>query len=109
MFRKQSQVNPLESRKQLLIAESELNRAQVLEEWQTIVQGVVDFVHRAKTMATWTSSAAVLAAAVTGLRRGPSKPGTAKSSWVQNILSGARLASTIWFAFHARGEKREHM
>ena len=107
MFGQRPYVSPLESRKQLLIAESDLNRAQLSEEWQIMTHGVRDLAHRAKTMAAWASSAALLVAGVTALRRGPPAPGTAKSSWFQTILNGARLASTIWFAFRARGEKEE--
>jgi hypothetical protein len=105
MFGKKSHVSPLKSRKQLLIAESELNRAQLSEEWQKIAHGVRDLAHRAKTIAAWVSSAALLVAGATALRRGPPPAGTAKSSWFQKILNGARVASTIWFAFRPRGEK----
>jgi hypothetical protein len=103
---KTSYVGLLESRKQLLIAESELNRAQVSEEWRTMTQGVAGLAHRAGTIAAWASSAALLAAGVRALRRGPPAPGTAKSSRFQKILNGARLASTIWVAFRAHGEKK---
>jgi hypothetical protein len=96
------------SRKQLLVANSELNRAQLSEEWQTMTLGVANLAHRAKTVAAWASSAALLAAGVRALRRGPAPLGTAKSSWVQKMLNRARLASTIWFAFRARSEKDEH-
>jgi len=108
MFGKTSHVSPLETRKQLLIAESELNRAQLSEEWQTVAHGVRGLAHRVKTIGAWASSAALLVAAVTALRRGPPAPGTAKSSWFQKILNGARVASTIWLAFRTRGGKEEH-
>jgi hypothetical protein len=108
MFGKKSHVSPLELRKQLLIAESELNRAHLSEEWQVMTHGVAHLAHRAKTIAAWASSAALLAAGVKALRRGPSTTGTAKPSWVQKILNGARLASTIWVAFRAHGEKKQH-
>ena len=108
MFGKETHISPLESRKQLLIAESELNRAQLSEEWQTMTHGVGDLGHRAKTMAEWASAAALLVAGVAALRRGPPAPGAAKSSWFQKILSGARVAATIWFAFRPRGEQDEH-
>jgi hypothetical protein len=49
MSRKKSLVSPLASRKQVLIAEGELNRVQLSEEWQTITHGIVDLAHRAKT------------------------------------------------------------
>jgi len=105
MFGKESHLRPLELRKQLLLAESELNRTQLSDEWQKIAHGVRDVAHRTKTIAVWVSSAAMLVAGVSALRRSPPAPGTAKSSWFQNILSGARIASTIWLALRAHGEK----
>ena len=102
---KTSHLNPLESRKQMLVAESELNRAVLEDEWQAMAHGVRDFAHRAKNIAAWASSAALVVAGVTALRRRPLAPGTTKSSWLQKILNGARLASTLWFSFRARGEK----
>jgi hypothetical protein len=108
MFGKESLVSPLESHKQLLIAESELNRALLSEDWQMMTHGARDLARRAKTIAAWASSAALLVAGVTALRRGPPAPATAKSSWLRKLLNGARVAATIWFAFQARGEKKEH-
>ena len=107
MLGETSHVNPLQARKRLLIAESELNRAQLSEEWQTMAHGARDLAHRAKTIAAWASAAALLVAGVTALRRDSLAPATAKSSWSQKILNGARLASTIWFAFRARSQKGE--
>ena len=105
MFGKESRMSPLESRRQLLIAESELNRAELSREWQTMAHGVRDLAHRVKTIGAWVSAAALLVAGVTALRRRPPAPGTAKVSWFPKILNGARLASTIWFALRARGEE----
>jgi hypothetical protein len=107
MFGEKSHVSPLESRKQLLIAESELNRAQLSEEWHTLAHEVRDLAHRAKTIAAWASSAALLVAGITALRRGPPASGATKSSWFQRALYAARLASTIWLAFRARGHREE--
>jgi hypothetical protein len=50
----------------------------------------------------------MLVAGVAALRRGPPGPDKPKSSWFQKILNGARVASTIWFAFRARAEKEGH-
>jgi len=107
MFGKRSHLSPLQLRKQLLIAESELNRAELSQEWRRLAQGARDLARQAKTMAAWGSAAAVLVAGVTALRRAPPAPATAKSSWWQKILNGARLASTIWLAFRARSETSE--
>jgi predicted phage tail protein len=108
MVGKASRLNPLELRKQLLIAESEINRARLSEDWRKMRRGARNLAHRARIFAMLASSAALLAAGVTALRRGPPAPGTAKSSWFQRILNGTRLASTIWFAFRSRGAKDEH-
>jgi hypothetical protein len=108
MFGKTRHVSPLASRKQLLIAESELNRAELTEEWQTMAHEIRDVARRAKTIAGWASSAVMLVAGVAALRRRPTAPSTAKSSWFQKVLNGARVASTIWFAFRARSEKEAH-
>jgi hypothetical protein len=91
----------------LLIAESELNRAQLSEDWRTITCGVCGLAHQAKTMAVWGSSAAVLVAGIKALRRDAPAPGTAKSSWVHKLLSGARIAWTIWLAFRTRAERKD--
>ena len=92
-------MSSLKSRKQLLVAESELNREQLSEEWQAMAHGVRYFAHRTKTIVGWASAGALLVAGVTALRRGPYRSGDAKSSWLQKILKGARAASTLWFAF----------
>jgi hypothetical protein len=97
-------LNPLKSRKRLLIAESELNRAQLSEEWRTMAHGVGSLAHRAKTIGAWTSAAAFLVVGVSGLRRGPRAVGV-KSGRFPRLLNGVRLASAIWLAFRARGER----
>jgi len=51
MSGKTSNATPLESRKQLLIAERERNRAHLSEQWQTVTHGDRDLAHRAKTSA----------------------------------------------------------
>jgi hypothetical protein len=100
-------ISPLASRKQLLIAESELNRAQLSAEWQTMTRGILDVVHRATTTAAWVSSAALVVAGVTALRRRPAEQGAAKSSRFQKALNGAHLVSRFWLAFRTHGEKEK--
>ncbi|MCX6905615.1 MAG: hypothetical protein NTW03_19480 [Verrucomicrobia bacterium] len=107
MFGQKPRLNPLEARKQLLIAESEINRAQLSQEWQALARGVHDLAQRTKTITAWASAAALLVAGLTAWRSGPPASGAAKPSWFQKILHGARLASTIWVAFRACGRKEE--
>ena len=83
MFGRHPAVNPLEVRKQLLVAESDLNRARALVEWHNATDGLVKFARPFKSLAG-------LAVTVTELLmrifRGPqSSPTTTKNSWLKRI------------------------
>ena len=101
-------MNPLESRKQLLIAESELNRAQLVQDWQAMSHDVHALARRARIIGSWASIAASLVAGLAFFQRKKSMPAAEKPSWLQTILKGAGLVSTIWSKFrpqsHGRGE-----
>jgi hypothetical protein len=99
-------MNPLESRKQLLIAESELNRAQLVEDMVVLTAGVHTLTDRAKSFGSIASSAAVLVAGLATFLRSKSVVADAKPSWLQILLKGAGLVSTIWLAFRSRGRDR---
>jgi hypothetical protein len=101
-------VNPLESRKQLLIAESECDRAQFLQEGRTLAEGVHGLAGRAKSFGSIASSAALLVAGLAALRRGKSVAADVKPTWLQTILKAASLVSTIWLAFRSHGHYHEN-
>jgi hypothetical protein len=86
-------MNPLESRKQLLIAESELNRAQLVQELAAIKVTIHTFANQARTVTVLASAAATLLAGLAFFRRKPSGPAPEKSSWLQTIVKGAGLES----------------
>jgi hypothetical protein len=73
MFGKKSHVTPLELRKQLLLAESELNRAQLVGDMAALTAGVRTLTDRAKSFGSIAPSAAVLVADVA--------PSSAASPW----------------------------
>ena len=100
-------MNPLESRKQLLIAESEINRVQMQEEWQTMRDGVRSFTGRAKSFGLIASAAAALVAGLAAFRRGKSAAADGKSSWPQTLLKGAGVISNLWLAFRSTGRKQQ--
>jgi hypothetical protein len=106
MFGGIPQVNPLRLRKELLVAESELNRAQLIEEWQAMTGGVRTFGARVKSLGSAASAVALLVAGVSAFRRGRASPDGAKSSWLQTAVKGAKVAGSIWLAYRARG--RDH-
>jgi hypothetical protein len=95
-------MNPLESRKQLLIAESELNRAQLGQEWAAMTAGVRTIADRARSFASIASAAALLVAGLAAVRRGKAVDADAKRSWWQTLLRGTSLVSTLWLALRAK-------
>ena len=96
-------MNSLAARKQLLVAESELNRAQLVADLATLTAEVRTLTHRAKSFGALASAAAVLVTGLAAWRRGPPGPAATKPSWRQSILKGAGLISTLWLAFRSPG------
>jgi len=103
MFGEKPRLNPLQSRKQLLIAESELNRAQLVQEWQAIADDVRVVADRARTIRSVVSAAVSLIAGLASFRRGKPVNAGAKPSWLHTLLKGAGRISTLWLAFRSQG------
>jgi hypothetical protein len=99
-------VNSLASRKQLLIAESELNRAQLVQEWQVLHAEVHSFANQARSVSAFASAAATLVAGLAACRRQEPVTTTAKPSWAKTIVKVAGLASTFWSALRTRPENK---
>lgn len=98
---------PLESRKQLLVAESELNRAELVGDLAALAAETHALTDRAKSYGSFASAAAVLVAGLAAFRRGqPATAAAAKLSWGQSILKGAGLISTLWLAWRAPAPRR---
>lgn len=96
-------MNSLASRKQLLVAESELNRAQLLQDWRTMADDVHALKHQARTIGTLASAATSLVAGLVSLRCNKTAPVAEKPSRLQLFLKGAGLVSTIWQSFRSQG------
>ena len=92
-------MTPLESRKQLLLVESDLNRAQLLEEWQTAGAQVRGLAGRASTFTAMAAAAASLLAALGSWWSAPPAPAAVKPSWLATIFKGIDLWSVIGPAF----------
>lgn len=107
MFGNNPPMSRLESRKQLLIAESELNREQLLAEIIVLTAGVHAVAGRVKSFGSIASTAALLAAGVAAFRRGASVAAFMHPPWLQSILKGAGLVSTLWLAFRSRGREQK--
>jgi hypothetical protein len=93
-------MTPLALRKRLLLAESELNRAQLAQEWETVAQSVGSVARQAKKISSIALTAGLL---VAGLRCfWPSKPPPAvrKAPWWQTLWKGAKLGASLWSQFN---------
>src|ERR1019366_4564962 len=102
LFGKNPRMNPLQSRKQLLIVESELNRAQLAGDLAALKADVRALSDRAKSISSIASSVAMLVTGLAALTRGKTAESGAKRSWLQRILKGVGLISTIWLAFRSQ-------
>jgi hypothetical protein len=95
-------MNPLQQQKELLIAESELNRAQLREDWCAITHGVRHLGAGLQSVSSLASVAALLVTALASFRRARAEATGAKTSWIDVALKGAKLASSVWMAFRSR-------
>jgi FtsH-binding integral membrane protein len=98
-------MKPLQTRKQLLLAESELNRAQLVGEMAELTAEVRALAGRAKSIGLIASSATALLAGLAAFRRKKSGTAGEKPAWLRTILNGAGLVSSLWLAF--RPKERE--
>ena len=101
MSGKNSRMNPLESRKQLLLAESDLNRVGMVGDITSLAWEVHSLANQARTIASIMSAATSLVVGLSTCWRKKSPPLEAKPSWWQTISKGAGLVSSVWSAFRA--------
>jgi hypothetical protein len=88
-------------RKQLLLAESELNRAQLERQLLALRQAAHSLRHEAGLITRVASTTAMVVAFVASLR-GPHTPSAPeKPSWGRKLLKGVGLVSTLWTVFRS--------
>jgi hypothetical protein len=107
MSGKNHHLNPLAARKQLLITESDLNRAQLVQDWQAVADGVHSVASRARTLGSMVSATASLVAILASFRRQQTAPAAEKPSWLPTLLKGTALISTVWQAFRPRDRNQD--
>jgi hypothetical protein len=110
MSAKNPSLNPLNSRKQLLIAESELNRAGLVQDWQTMADDVHTLASRARNIGVFASAAAALVASIASFRRKKTSAAVdEKSSWWRTVFKSAGMFYTFWQAFRPQsyGQKEK--
>ena len=104
---KKSSVNPLQARKQLLIAESEINRAHLVDDGKIVLDGLRSATSKARSLGTVASIAGLIATSFLTLRKKKDNPLTTKFSWVRTAISGARAILPLWMAWRRRQGKSQ--
>jgi hypothetical protein len=99
MSGKNPRLNPLAARKRLLLGESELNRAQLAQEWRTLAGEVHALTSQARTVTALASAAGSLISGLVSWRHKRSAPSAEKPSWLQAALNGLGWFSKIKHAF----------
>jgi hypothetical protein len=97
-------LTPLESRKQLLLVESELNRAQLVNELRDFKSEIHHLQDQVQAVGSLASSAAKLVTTFSAIgnaftHRDAGEKG--KSSWISTLLNGARTGASIWGALRS--------
>lgn len=85
----------------MLIAESELNRAQLVQDWQSMTGEVQALAAEASRLRSLVSAGAALVTGFVAFRRKKAVAGAGKPSWLQIILKGAGEISNLWALFCA--------
>jgi hypothetical protein len=97
-------LTPLESRKQLLLVESELNRAQLLNELRDFRNEIHHLKNQMHAISSIASSATKLATTFSAISSAFTHRGSdekKKSSWISTLLNGARTGASIWGALRS--------
>jgi hypothetical protein len=106
MSRKTTELTALQTRKQLLLVESELNRLQLTAEWQTLKAGLDQKARQVAAVSSMIESAAKIGTSFTGffddLGGDDKKSGDKKSSWISRMVGGVRSGFSLWSALRSR-------
>lgn len=93
-------MNTMHARKQALVAESELNRTQMIQELTVFKEEVRRLSCHVHTVTSAAQSLARVAGWFSFLRPKPhggnGESGAARSSWMQSALKGARTGVSLW-------------
>jgi hypothetical protein len=107
MSGKNFQLTPLESRKQLLLVESELNRAQLVAELRDFKNELHQLEDQMQAIGSLASSAATLVNTFSAIgsafahRDGEDRKG---KSWISTLLNGARTGVSLWSALRSHSK-----
>ena len=106
MSGKKPQLTSLETRKQLLLVESELNRAQLLNELRDFKNEIQHLKHQMWEIGSIAAPAAKLATTFSAIGQAFTHRNEGKKpSWISTLLNGAKAGTSLWLLFRSRRDK----
>lgn len=95
-------VKPLALRKQLLLAESEVNRVQFANDWNALVAEAHDLTYHARSL--WSGIASKVATGIAGVKAWRELRGSRSNhrGWFFNLINGIQVGSAMWKSFRSR-------
>jgi hypothetical protein len=100
-------MNPQQLRKQLLIAESDVLREQLVQDIRLVRQGVTSAKEQAKSVVSFGSIAASLMAAFSAYKLTQKSEGEEKPSIISKLVTGTRAAVSVWAALKSATKPKE--
>ncbi len=100
-------MRPTEARKRLLIAESDIHRAQWSSEFAEWREGVRVLAHRVTAVSAIASAVVVTMTGWSAWRRGRPGHATGRTPWVRPLIRVVGVLSTLWMTWRSRQEGGE--
>jgi hypothetical protein len=94
----------LESHKQILVAESEMNRALLGRDCRAVAAEIKALSQDAKRLGTVALSAGMLMTVLSLFHRQQPANAPPRRSWFGNVLRGLREATSVWMAFRKKSQ-----
>jgi hypothetical protein len=102
-------LSPLEARKQLLVVESELNRAQLINELRGLKDELYQLKNQVEAIGSIASGAVKLTSTISRIwnafsHRGENAENAPGKPWFSSLINGAQLCASLLGAFRSRSK-----
>jgi hypothetical protein len=102
-------LSPLEARKQLLVVESELNRAQLINELRGLKDELYQLKNQVEAIGSIASGAVKLTSTISRIwnafsHRGENAENDPGKPWFSSLINGAQLCASLLGAFRSRSK-----
>jgi hypothetical protein len=103
MFGRKPKLTPLQARKQLLLVESEINRAQLAADWSALRDEAHACLVKGKSsISTVVSATAMTAAGLSIAGKVFSMAGGNKTGLISKVFGLAKIGTSLWLAYRQR-------